>query len=221
MTFPSAMGGPDVGMSARQPSRLRAALTARLSLLFRDGNVKKSAGRHRLRRPPTNARAPLNQFPSAAQPSHQTPTNPPASVTQNSASSTPPTVTINGDNPAIVQVGDSYADHGATVSDTGPRQAGDTNLGYQPSSTALRSQASRSTQAKSPPTPSTTSPPTLTASPQLPPEPSSSKVPQSSRQTTPQQPPRQQQQQRRNSRRFQIYGKTASRGRQQWPSYTT
>jgi hypothetical protein len=34
-------------------------------------------------------------------------------------------------NPAIVQVGDSYADLGATVSDTGPGQAGDTNLGYQ------------------------------------------------------------------------------------------
>ncbi len=34
-------------MSARQPSRLRAALTARLSLLLCDGNVKKSAGHHR------------------------------------------------------------------------------------------------------------------------------------------------------------------------------
>jgi hypothetical protein len=47
------------------------------------------------------------------------------------SSSTPPTVTINGDNPAIIEVGDSYADLGATVSDTGPGQAGDTNLGYQ------------------------------------------------------------------------------------------
>jgi len=55
-------------------------------------------------------------------------------VTQNSASSTattPPTITINGDNPAIIEVGDSYADLGATVSDTGPGQAGDANLGYQ------------------------------------------------------------------------------------------
>jgi hypothetical protein len=55
-------------------------------------------------------------------------------VTQNSASTTPttpPTITINGDNPAIVTVGDSYADLGATVSDTGPGQAGDANLGYQ------------------------------------------------------------------------------------------
>jgi len=34
-------------------------------------------------------------------------------------------------NPAIVQVGDSYADLGATVSDTGPGQAGDTNLGFK------------------------------------------------------------------------------------------
>ena len=55
-------------------------------------------------------------------------------MTQNSASTTPdnpPTVTINGDNPAIIQVGDSYSDLGATVTDTGPGQAGDANLGYQ------------------------------------------------------------------------------------------
>jgi len=55
-------------------------------------------------------------------------------VTQNSASTTPtspPTITINGDNPAVIEVGDSYADLGATVNDTGPGQAGDTNLGYQ------------------------------------------------------------------------------------------
>ena len=55
-------------------------------------------------------------------------------MTQNSASTTPdtpPTITINGDNPAIIEVGDSYADLGATVSDTGPGQAGDTNLGYK------------------------------------------------------------------------------------------
>jgi hypothetical protein len=44
---------------------------------------------------------------------------------------TPPTITINGDNPAMIQVGDSYSDLGATVSDTGPGQAGDSNLGYQ------------------------------------------------------------------------------------------
>ena len=47
------------------------------------------------------------------------------------AVTTPPTITINGDNPAIIQVGDSYADLGATVTDTGPGQAGDPNLGYQ------------------------------------------------------------------------------------------
>jgi hypothetical protein len=52
-------------------------------------------------------------------------------VTQNSASTTPPTITINGANPAIIQVGDSYADLGATVSDTGQGQAGDTNLGLK------------------------------------------------------------------------------------------
>jgi surface protein with Ig-like domain len=38
---------------------------------------------------------------------------------------------MNGDNPAIIIIGDSYADLGATVSDTGPGQAGDTNLGYK------------------------------------------------------------------------------------------
>ena len=38
-------------------------------------------------------------------------------------------IQINGDNPAIIEVGDSYADLGATVSDTGPGQAGATNLG--------------------------------------------------------------------------------------------
>jgi hypothetical protein len=49
-------------------------------------------------------------------------------VTENSSPSTPPTITINGDNPAIITVGDSYADLGATVSDTGQRHAGDPNL---------------------------------------------------------------------------------------------
>ena len=47
------------------------------------------------------------------------------------SSTTPPTITINGDNPATINVGDTYADLGATVTDTGPGQAGDTNLGYQ------------------------------------------------------------------------------------------
>jgi hypothetical protein len=47
------------------------------------------------------------------------------------ASSTPPTITINGANPAHIHVGDSYADLGATVSDTGQGQAGDPNLGLK------------------------------------------------------------------------------------------
>jgi hypothetical protein len=72
-----------------------------------------------------------NQSPSAAQPSPTGGTNPPESVTQNSASSTPPTITINGANPAIITIGDTYADLGATVSDTGQRQAGDPNLGLK------------------------------------------------------------------------------------------
>jgi hypothetical protein len=73
-----------------------------------------------------------NQPPSGAQQSPSGGSNPPESVTQNSASTTPttpPTITINGANPAIIEVGDSYADLGATVSDTGPGQAGATNLG--------------------------------------------------------------------------------------------
>jgi hypothetical protein len=36
-----------------------------------------------------------------------------------------------GDNPAVIQVGGTYADLGATVTGTGPGQAGDANLGYQ------------------------------------------------------------------------------------------
>jgi hypothetical protein len=52
-------------------------------------------------------------------------------VTQNSASTTPPTIIINGDNPAIITIGDTYADLGASVSDTGQGQAGDTNLGLK------------------------------------------------------------------------------------------
>jgi hypothetical protein len=35
------------------------------------------------------------------------------------------------DNPAMIQVGNSYADLGASVTDTGPGQAADTNLGYK------------------------------------------------------------------------------------------
>jgi hypothetical protein len=44
---------------------------------------------------------------------------------------TPPTITINGDNPAIIHLGDTYGDLGATVSDTGSGQAGDTNLDFK------------------------------------------------------------------------------------------
>ena len=53
-------------------------------------------------------------------------------MTQNSASTTatiPPTITINRDNPALIELGDTYTDLGATVTDSGPGQAGDTNLG--------------------------------------------------------------------------------------------
>jgi hypothetical protein len=47
------------------------------------------------------------------------------------ASTTPPTITINGDNLAIITIGGNYADLGATVSDTGHGQAGDPNLGLK------------------------------------------------------------------------------------------
>jgi hypothetical protein len=47
---------------------------------------------------------------------------PSGSVTQNGAASrtagTPPVIQINGDNPAIIHIGDTYADLGATI--TGP-----------------------------------------------------------------------------------------------------
>jgi surface protein with Ig-like domain len=44
-----------------------------------------------------------------------------------SASTTPPVITINGDNPAIVQIGVTYNDLGATI--TGPQA--DLNLGIK------------------------------------------------------------------------------------------
>jgi len=43
----------------------------------------------------------------------------------------PPSITLNGEYPSIIQVGDSYADLGATVTDTGAGQAEDSNLGYK------------------------------------------------------------------------------------------
>jgi len=52
---------------------------------------------------------PANTRHSAPQPSPSAISSLPESVTQNSASTTattPPTITINGDNPAIIQVGD-------------------------------------------------------------------------------------------------------------------
>jgi hypothetical protein len=72
-----------------------------------------------------------NQSTSGVQQSPAATSSLPESVTQNSASTTPPTITINGDNPAYINVGDTYSDLGATVSDTGQGQAGDTNLGLK------------------------------------------------------------------------------------------
>ncbi len=90
-----------------------------------------------------------NQFPPAAQQSQSAAKATPESVTQNSTNSTnsasstdatttaaspattPPTIAISGNNPAVIQVGASYDDLGATVSDTGTGQAGDANLGIK------------------------------------------------------------------------------------------
>ena len=54
-------------------------------------------------------------------------TSPPDSgSTTTTPDTTPPTITINGDNPAHIHVGDSYADLGANVTDNV-----DQNLGYK------------------------------------------------------------------------------------------
>jgi hypothetical protein len=68
-----------------------------------------------------------NQSPAAAQPGPGATSSPSGSVTQNAASTTPPTIAINGDNPAIIHAGDTYADLGATI--TGPQA--DLNLGIK------------------------------------------------------------------------------------------
>ena len=65
-----------------------------------------------------------DQSPAVAQPSAAAPSSSSASVTQQTASTStpataPPVIQINGDNPAIIHVGDSYEDLGATI--TGPK----------------------------------------------------------------------------------------------------
>ena len=60
---------------------------------------------------------------NASQSSGQGSGDPSSGDTQ--ATDTPPIIQINGDNPAIIQVGDTYNDLGATI--TGPQQ--DLNLG--------------------------------------------------------------------------------------------
>lgn len=69
------------------------------------------------------------QPPSASQ--SQATSSLPEFVTSTSTPAVPPTITINGNNPAIIQVGDSYADLGATISEGGAGQADDTNLGLK------------------------------------------------------------------------------------------
>jgi hypothetical protein len=70
-----------------------------------------------------------NQSPAAPQPGSGATSSPSGSVTQNGAAfATTPTIAINGDNPAIIHVGDTCADLGATI--TGPRP--DPNLGIKP-----------------------------------------------------------------------------------------
>jgi hypothetical protein len=61
-----------------------------------------------------------NQPPSAPQSGSGATSTLPEPVTQNGATSTfgiPPTMTINGDNPAVIHVGDTYTDLGATAVD--------------------------------------------------------------------------------------------------------
>jgi hypothetical protein len=72
-----------------------------------------------------------NQSPAAAQPSPDATSTLPGSVTQNGSASstpgTPPVIQVNGTNPAIIHVGDTYADLGATIA--GPQA--DLNLGIK------------------------------------------------------------------------------------------
>jgi hypothetical protein len=79
------------------------------------------------------------------------PTTSPSPATN--TTDTSPIIAINGDNPAIVQVGASYSDLGATI--TGPQA--DLNLGIKNFSTARSSATSCSTRAPPPRTRSTTS----------------------------------------------------------------
>jgi Domain of unknown function (DUF5011) len=62
-----------------------------------------------------------NQSPTTTQPSPDTSSTTPESLPQNSASTTPektpPVIEINGDNPAVINVGATYADLGATAID--------------------------------------------------------------------------------------------------------
>jgi Chaperone of endosialidase/Domain of unknown function (DUF5011) len=73
-----------------------------------------------------SAQTPESVTSSATSPASQnsTPTLP-ESATSTPASATPPVLQVNGDNPAIIQVGTTYNDLGATI--TGPQQ--DLNLG--------------------------------------------------------------------------------------------
>jgi hypothetical protein len=72
-----------------------------------------------------------NQSPAAAQPNPDGTSTLPGSVTQNgtasTSSDTPPVIHVTGDNPAIIHVGDIYADLGATI--TSP--TADLNLGIK------------------------------------------------------------------------------------------
>ena len=87
--------------------------------------------------------------------------SPSQSAASTASNATPPQIQINGDNPAIVQVGDTYNDLGATI--TGPQA--DLNLGIQTFVNGAATSPVRSTPAPPQPTPSTTSPPTKPASP--------------------------------------------------------
>ena len=68
----------------------------------------------------------LAQFQAMVAAANQSPSIPsPSSSSATTTTNTPPVISINGNNPAIIQVGESYADLGAII--TGP--LADINLG--------------------------------------------------------------------------------------------
>ena len=109
--------------SNQSPSGAQQSQTATSSL---PESVTSSAGSNPAQNPPVSVTSPA----SSTTPESVTSTTT-GDTTPDTQPDSPPIIQINGDNPAYINEGDSYADLGATVSDTGPGQAGDTNLGLK------------------------------------------------------------------------------------------